>query len=120
MEAIGIELDIIAFGVIAASVTSIIVYYSYRAVQSFRDDAELASTKLALRDEADEAYRILAGAAMVFSTLTLIGAFGLAIDGFGKLQYLSEVGGIVFMLGMVIFHKKIAKATEKVEKEEEE
>lgn len=120
MEAIQIELDIIIFGLVATTVTSLIVYYSYRGFKNFTDNSELASTKLALKDEATDAYKVLAGTAMVFSTFTLIGAYALANESLGPLQYFSELGGVVFMVGLVYFHMRISQATQEVGKDEEE
>ncbi len=120
MEEIEIQLDIIIFGLAATIVASLIVYYSYKAFSNFRDNSELASTKLALKDEAVEAYKVLAYTAMIFSTFTLIGAYALANEGLGALQYMSEVGGIVFMAGLVYFHMKISEATHEVNEDEED
>lgn len=120
MEEIEIELDIIIFGLAATSFTALIVYYSYRGFINFRHDSELASTKLALKDEAVEAYRILAYTAMIFSTFTLIGAYALVNESLGNLQYFSELGGIIFMAGLVYFHFKIYRATHEVNEDEKE
>ncbi len=120
MEAIPIQLDIIIFGLVATAVSSLIVYYSYKGFNNFRDNAELASTKLALKEEATDAYSVLAGTAMVFSTFTLIGAYALVNESLGKLQYFSEVGGVVFMVGLIYFHMKISQATHEVNEEKEE
>jgi len=97
-----VNLDLVVFGSLSAIVTSVVLFYSYRGYQKFSENSELASTKLVLKDEVRDAYTILA-----FSTMTLGGAFVLGIEGFEFLQYLSELGGFIFMFGMIYFHRNI-------------
>lgn len=112
------NIDIVIFGLVSATISSLIVYYSIRGYKNFAEDSKLASTKLVLKDEVQEAYRILAVTALFFSTFTLGGAFALTSDNYQHFQYLSEVGGVVFMIGLLIFHKKIANATNEESEEE--
>jgi len=102
-----VNLDLVVFGSLSAIVTSVVLFYSYRGYQKFSENSELASTKLVLKDEVRDAYTILAFSAMAFSTMTLGGAFALGIEDFEFLQYLSELGGFIFMLGMIYFHRNI-------------
>jgi hypothetical protein len=120
VEEITMNPDIIIFGLISAVVSSLIVYYSIKGYKNFAEDSKLASTKLVLKDDVQNAYRILAVSALLFSTFTLGGAFALTSEQYHYLQYLSEIGGVIFMIGLLIFHKKISKATNGDEEKEEE
>lgn len=112
-------LDALIFGAISTLISATTVYYNYRIVKKFSENSKLAATKLVLKDEVRSAYSILAFTAMIFSTLTVAGAYALGIEGFDNFQYLSEIGGIIFMIGLLAFHRKISFAVE-VEEDEED
>lgn len=109
---------VLLFGVIASLATGLIIYYNFRILQAFRNDRELTATKLILKEEVPEAFEYLSFSAMIFSVGAILGAVALTL-GIEELSYLSEIGGIVMIIGFTLFIRKISYALTEEGKEKE-
>lgn len=107
-------LDLIVFGSISAVLTAGMIFYTYRTYSHFRENDELAATKLAIKDGVPGAFKALSAASFLFSVLALAGVISLAL-GEGSFQYLSEVGGFIMMIGFIYFQKKVSEFTRREE-----
>lgn len=97
------------FGAAASLATLAMLYYNYKVLKAFRENRDLAATKMILKDEVPEAFRNLSIAALIFSLGSVTGAISLLID-VEVLSYFSEIGGLAMITGFLLFMRKIAEA----------
>lgn len=109
---------LLIFGLVASTVTGLMIYYNFRVLQAFREDRDLAATKMILKEEVPEAFKYLSISAMIFSVGAIIGTVSLA-TGIEALSYFSEIGGIALIIGFTAFMKRISDAVTEVRKNEE-
>lgn len=107
------------FGAVASVATLAMLYYNYKVVKAFRENKDLAATKMILKDEVPKAFRNLSIAALIFSAGSLVGAFSLLTD-ISALSYFSEIGGLAMITGFLLFMREIFRAVAQVKEEEEE
>lgn len=105
------------FGFISSLLTIGMIYYTLKIVMAFRENTELAATKMVLHEEILGSFQALSVSSMVFAFLSYIGSMALVLD-FHMVTYLSEIGGLAMMLGFIYFQKIIAEAVSAVKKED--
>lgn len=110
---------LLVFGLVASMMTSMMIYYNFRVLQAFRENRDLAATKMILKEEVPQAFKYLSVSAMIFSSGAIIGTVSLT-TGIEALSYFSEIGGIALIIGFTFFMKKISDSVTEVRKTEKQ
>lgn len=107
-------LDEAIFGGLGMILFSAMIFYTVEILRNIWKNEELALTKFFIKPKAIKSFRLLAIAALIFSTGMILAAASEMLQ-IPQLNSLSKISSIVLFSGYVYFLRNIAHITDKAE-----
>lgn len=111
------NLFITLFASVSAVISLAIYYYNYKIVKQFREEEELAATKMVIKEGVPGAFMALSIASLFFSLGSFLGATTIIAE-ISLFDYFSELGVLTMLSGLLVFMKRISDAVEERSEED--